>query len=321
MAASVMVSCSSDDNINTAAATVGFKDGEVSVKESKGIFYVPIVVEGETNGAITLEIAAEDKTPDNCKEDVHYLITSKNIIIPKGKKEVNVEIRAVDDRVINPDREFNLSIKNVSGATTDDTRSIAKVTMRDNDDIPYERMAGTWIVEATNTSAEPEVDPETGVVTYPKIKWEMELEVEEDETSESYGSLIKAAPWAVWDGTVPIIDDLGNGLSHNMTFKHNASTGATTVDMRMGSIMADGLDFGTIEGVDMSNSSARSATDGMAGYSYNGTITGTVSEDFDKITFSQPFYIIVFTPGGQPFMNWGGFTDITFTIKNLLSRK
>lgn len=318
MAASMLVSCSSDDGTNSTNATVCFKNGEISVKESKGVFYVPIVVQGETNGAITVEIGVEDKNTENCKEDVNYLVTSKTITIPNGKKEINVEILAVDDRVINPDREFQLSIKDVKGATKAADHNTVLVTMKDNDDIPYERMAGTWIVEADNLFAPEEeikIDEATGEVIYPKIKWEMKLNVVDDEKEEGYGSLIKTSPWAVWDGSVPMIDEEGTYLVHDMLFKHDARTGATTVDLRLGFTMGEGLDFGTMEGVDMSNASAHSATDGMAGYSYNGTITGKVSEDFDKITFSQPLYIVVFRSNGQPFMSWAGFSNLTFTIK------
>lgn len=305
MAATMLVSCSDDEKINTGNATVAFKDAELSVKESKGIFYIPIVATGEQNGPIevTIDVSTSDAS---CKEDQNFMITSKHIIIPADKKEVNIEVKAIDDRVINEDRHFTLSIANANGASINSTSSKINIALVDNDDIPYERMAGTWIVQAENLLSESGSDP---------ISWEMNINVLDDE-DPSYGSVLNTTPWAVWDGTTPVFDDAGTMLSHQMTFYHNESTGKTTVDMKMGSVMAANLDFGVgQDGTDLSKCSVRSATMGMAGLSYTGSITGTVSENFDEISFNAPVYIVVFSTAGNPYMYYGGFDNITLKLK------
>lgn len=305
MAAVTLVSCSDDEKMNTGNATVAFKDAEFSVKESKGIFYIPIVVTGEQNGPIKLTI---DGTLNdaNCKEDQHFMITSKNIIIPENKKEVNIEIKAIDDRIINNDRHFSLCIVSADGASISSNGSSVNVTLLDNDNIPYERMAGTWVVEAQNLRSESGSDP---------ISWEMNIGVLDDD-DPSYGSVLNAAPWAVWDGSVPVFDEFGSTLTHQMTFYHNESTGKTTVDMKMGSIMASNLDFGVgQDGTDLSKASVRSATMGMAGLSFTGSITGVVSDSFDEITFNNPIYLVVFSNAGNAYMYYGGFDKITFKLK------
>lgn len=300
----LLSSCSDEEKINTGNAQVSFAQTELSVKESKGIFYVPINVSGEQNGTIKLSISVSSNDA-NCKEDVNYIITSKDIIVPENKTLVNVEIKAIDDRVINADRHFTLHIDNANGASISGNSSV-NVTLLDNDDIPYERMAGTWVVSAINILSESGKDP---------ISWETKLTIVDDESDPSYGSAINSEPWAIFDGSIPVFDETGKTLCHAMTFHHNESSGKTTVDMKMGTYMASDLDFGTQEGVDLSKASIRSATMGMAGLTYQGTITGTVNDTFDEITFTNPVFEIIFNTAGQPFMYYGGFDNITFKLK------
>lgn len=304
VALSLFTSCSDEEKINTGSAQVAFAQSELEVKESKGIFYVPITVSGEQNGTIKLSVSVSSNDAD-CKEDVNYIITSKNLIIPENTKEVAIEIKAIDDRIINSDRHFSLHIENANGATIGGNKT-ANITLLDNDDIPYERMGGTWVVTATNILSESGKDP---------ISWETKLVVVEDETDPTYGSLITSKPWAIFDGTIPVFDEEGQTLSHAMYFHHNESTGQTTVDMKMGSYMASNLNFGSEGSIDLTKASIRSATMGMAGLTFSGTITGVVNETFDEITFSNPVYEIIFTTSGSPYMYYGGFENITFKLK------
>lgn len=307
MASVALVSCQDTDDINTGKATVAFGQAEYSIKENKGIFNIPIVVSGEQNGPIRVSIEVTSNGA-NCKEDVNYMITSKEIIIPAKKKQVNVEIKAIDDRIINDDRQFSMHIASASGASVSETNATTKVTLTDNDDIPYERMAGVWTVTAINKAAESGKDE--------PITWDMKLDIVDDD-DPSYGSLITSSPWAVWDGSTPTFDEEGNTLTHQMTFHHNASTGKTTVDMKMGSIMFENLNFGTIQGIDFSNASIYSATEGINGSAIrSGTITGVVNENFDEIKFSNPLLILVYPETSTiSYLMYGYFTDITLKLK------
>lgn len=305
IAAATLVSCSDDANINTANATLGFEQTTLSVKESKGIFHVPVTVSGEQNGNIEFSVSVSSNDA-NCKEDVHYLITSKNLIMPEGTKTVNVEIKTVDDRVINDDRHFTLHLQQANGASINTANASIDITLSDNDNIPYERMAGVWTVSAINML--------NGDGTE-RASWDINLNVVED-TNPSYGTLINTTPWAVFDGSTPVLDENGQMLSHPMSFSHNEKTGKTTVEMKMGSIMASDLNFGTGEGgVDISKATVRSATMGMTGLTYSGAITGVVNEAFDEIKFSNPVYLIVFSTNGSPYMYYGGWEDITLKLK------
>lgn len=302
-----LVSCSDDEEMNKGNATVSFLTAEHSVKESKGIFNIPIIVTGDQNGPIevNVEVSSNDA---NCKEDVHYLVTSKKLIIPANKKTVNVEIKSVDDRVINDDRHFSIHIASARGASVSSDHATANVTLRDNDDIPYERMAGKWTFTANNLDWDA------------PMSYDINFSVVYDESDPLYGSLITVQPWAIFNGDQPIFDDKGKCLVHPMTFHHDAKTGKTTVDMRMGTIMADEIDFGFDEETktDLHQASIRSAIYGMAGFVYSGTITGEVNEDFTEIKFPEATILsfVIFNTNGAPYTPYGAFNNITFKLKN-----
>lgn len=300
-----MVSCSDETNLNTGDAKVAFAETEYSIKENKGLFYIPINVIGEQNGPVELTVSVSSDDP-NCKEDVNFLITSKTITINAKKKTASIEIKAIDDRKINDDRKFTLHIESAKGASISSTNGTTNVTIADNDNIPYERMAGTWTVSAINLLTESGAEP---------ISWDMNLNIVVEDNPE-YGSLITATPWAVFDGSIPVFDEEGTTLQHTMTFHHNETTGKTTVDMKMGSIMANNLDFGKgQDGTDLSSGSVRSATMGISGLNYSATITGVVNSDFNEITFSNPIYLIVYSTAGNPYMYYGGFDNIKLRLK------
>lgn len=304
MLATTVVSCADEDKINTSNATVSFGEQSYNVKENKGLFNIPVIVEGEQNGPVYVDVEVTSNSAD-CKEDVHYLVTSKHIVINPDKKQSYIEIKSVDDRVINEDRQFTITIAKAKGAKISETLASANITLRDNDDIPYERMAGTWTATVYNLDMEDE------------MSFDLKFTTIEDETDPSYGSLIDTQPWAIFTGEQPVFDETGKCLVHPMTFHHDEKTGKTTVDMRMGSIMADNLDFGYDDknNVDLHNCSIRSATDGMSSLVYSGTISGEVNDDFTEIKFKDRLYIIIFATNGQPYQFYGGFENLTFKLK------
>ena len=303
--ASLLSSCSNEDDLNTGDAVVAFANTTFSVKESKGLFNVPVVVKGQQNGLIELDVEIIEND-NNCHKDTHFLVTSTHLIIPANKKQVNVEIFTVDDRVINEDRTFRLRIAHAKGAEISGSEGWIDVTLRDNDNIPYERMSGTWTVEATNLLSESGKEP---------ITWTTTITTVEDENDPSYESLLTMSPWAVWDGTIPTFDAAGKTLVHPLTFHYNEATQTATVDLAFGSVMASDIDFGTGEdGTDLSHASVRSATEGMAGPVYSGTMVGKVSKDFDEITFDLPVTGIIFTQSNRAYQYFFGFENIKLKL-------
>lgn len=148
----VVSSCNDDKDYNTAeGVTVEMGETEVSVKEHSGRFYLPINVKGDPNGIVKVKIKVEATGSNpavpfeerNGEWSGNYIITSETLNIPADEKTANVEISTVDDKIINDDRTFIVSIESAEGAAIG-TPSSTLVTLQDNDKIPYERIQGEW---------------------------------------------------------------------------------------------------------------------------------------------------------------------------------
>ncbi len=143
--ASVMfVGCSDDDESwNNSKATVSMGETELSYKENKGIVNIPIVVDGTLNGPIQVTVEVAEKGSNPAMDDIHYLVTSKTIVIPEDATSGSIEMITVDDEEINEAREFTMTIKSVVGASIGSSAS-ATITLKDNDSAFYEKLQGKW---------------------------------------------------------------------------------------------------------------------------------------------------------------------------------
>lgn len=151
---SVFVACSSDDDYNTNETTVSFASDAITTKESAGIINIPIMVTGLRNGSVNVTVKAEEVGANPAKEDVNYLITSKNINLNADDAEsatMNVEVKMVDDNEINENRTFKLTIVSVNGAQLGANASTT-ITIRDNDAAFYEKFFGKWKLSGTLTN-------------------------------------------------------------------------------------------------------------------------------------------------------------------------
>ncbi|MCM1312928.1 MAG: hypothetical protein NC206_04290 [Bacteroides sp.] len=295
----LLASCDDDDKLNTGDAIVSMGQPTYSVKESKGLFTVPVSVTGKQNGQIEVTVAVS-VVDENCKEDEHFLITSKKITIPASKQTGNIEIKTVDDHIINDDRTFDLVITDVKGAKIDNTLASTRVTLVDNDALPYDRMGGSWTVTATNLMDENE---ET-------ITWTTNLLVNDysDETPDN-SKEYAVTPWPDWTGETLDI------LSFPLYFNYDATTRRATVKIQLGSTIAEDINFNS-DGSDPTLEKCRIiiATPSTTGYSTSGTLTGTVSEDFETITFDYPMLGIIFSSTSQPYAYFFSFSNLKFTF-------
>ena len=96
----LFVACSEEESWNSSDVTVNMAQEEVLVKESAGIFNVPVTVSGELNGPIKVTVEVTEAGENPAMEDVHYIVTSKSIVIPADATGGNIEICAVDDNDI-----------------------------------------------------------------------------------------------------------------------------------------------------------------------------------------------------------------------------
>lgn len=148
-------SCSDDkETQNTNSdVVVEMESPTYSAKESAGSVKVPIKVTGKTNGKVYVTIEVKEYGNNPAKEDVHYYVADKTITI---SDEIGyVEYRAVDDKEMNEDRQFQFVIKEAKGAKIG-AQNTTTVTIVDNDNAPYDRLQGEWKLSAKNPDGQNE---------------------------------------------------------------------------------------------------------------------------------------------------------------------
>ena len=126
-------SCSDDENYNTTGkTTIEFESTAMTVDENTDLFDVPVKVSGARNGKVRFVIKTEEVGESPAKEDVNYMVTSKSVSLNAdtlASSTMNVQVKAVDDRNMNADRTFKITIVSADGATIG-TNSSVTVTKR-----------------------------------------------------------------------------------------------------------------------------------------------------------------------------------------------
>lgn len=155
-----LVACNDDKKeYNTSAEVeVEMGESEVTTRENRGLFNVPINLVGKANGAVsvTVDVEAVGAEPAHEAELVNgnrvgnYVITTKTLNIPEGVTSVNVQINPVDDDDINDDRTFKVTIVKAEGAVIDKSKDATLVTIKDDDRYPYEKLQGDWVMSWTS---------------------------------------------------------------------------------------------------------------------------------------------------------------------------
>ena len=155
LAATLFAACSDDDefSVNRTEVTAGFSTDTLKIKESAGIYNIPIQIEGKRTGDILLRIKAEGVGEHPAVEGTHFQIVEKNIKLlaendTTSSTTVNIQFQAFDNTEINEARELKLSIESASGVKLLNESLV--VVLRDNDAAFYERFAGKWTLTAKN---------------------------------------------------------------------------------------------------------------------------------------------------------------------------
>ncbi len=151
-----LVACSDDKKDYNTSAEVEVEMGvsELTTKENRGLFNVPINLVGKANGSVSVTVdveavgaeAAHEADLVNGNRVGNYIITTKTLNIPEGVNSVNIQINAIDDDDINDDRTFKITIVKAEGATIDKSKDSTLVTIKDDDHVPYEKLQGDWVL-------------------------------------------------------------------------------------------------------------------------------------------------------------------------------
>lgn len=117
------------------AKSVAFADVSYSVQEGQ-ILFIPIALDkapaaGEEEVVVTLSIKTANST---AIENTDFTIETKEIRFIPGQKESEIKITTIPNNEVDADRDFELSIKAVTGANMG-TPDICKVSIK-NDDFP-----------------------------------------------------------------------------------------------------------------------------------------------------------------------------------------
>lgn len=281
-----MGSCSDDDESwnSKSGVTVSMENESMRFKESVGIVKVPIKVEGEANGPVSVTVEVKETGSNPAKENVHYYITTKTIKISDNTG--NVELECVDDDKINDERTFEISIVSAKGATVGSNTTTA-VTLRDNDSEFYEKLQGSWVMNCTFNKA--------------PTKWDVKIVGATDENDKDYNKVLYITGMIGYQWTTA-----------KLSYDYNKATGKGSVafDYLGQYNFAEGLNF---NGLGVCNVRLFSVAGNQLS---EDPIYGTWSDDFKNITFDEgTLYGGVFDSSDAHKGGWFEISNITMTKK------
>lgn len=288
VAATFFVACSSDDESwnTTSNAVVSMGKSEITWKENKGLVNVPITVTGERNGLVQVTVTVAETGSNPAMDDIHYIITSKTIVIPADATSGSIELRTIDDADINENRTFTMTISDVKGATLGDATAL--ITLKDNDSEFYEKLQGTWTMSAADVDDPSLVDNYTVEI----------VGFDEDE--------------AGYNKTLYIVGFMGyNWTEMELAYEYDSATKEGSVSLVFPSAFATGVNFGSIGVSDV----YQMGIDANDNFTYE-PLVGKWNDDFTEVTFNEwpAVYGAICQGGGFP----DGFTGyVWFGYKNL----
>lgn len=293
----LLVSSCSDDKVdfNTEpGVTVEMGESQMTVSEMEGSFYVPVKLEGKSNGnvKVTVKVEGTGNNPALPFEEINgewsgnYILTSATLTISSDQDGASLEFDTVDDFSINEDRTFAVTIVSAEGATIG-TRNSTLVTLEDNDNDPYERIQGNYKMNCIDGTGMARM-VNVSVKGVPK-------------TSPYYGSLLN-----VTGLTAPYAENFASeGSSMQAAFDVDPETGDPMMYLLMPQDIgkctyADDLRVFALKGLSLAQ----------------GEIPATLSEDGRSISFPEDAQI-VFYAASADFSNqlgtFGSIGNISFT--------
>lgn len=281
-----MGSCSDDDESwnSKSGVTVSMENKSMRFKESVGIVKVPIKVEGEANGPVSVTVEVKETGSNPAKENVNYYITTKTIKISDNTG--NVELECVDDDKINDERTFEISIVSAKGATVGGNATTA-ITLRDNDSEFYEKLQGSWVMNCTFNDA--------------PTKWDVKIVGATDEEDEDYNKVLYITGMLGYQWT-------NAKLSYD--FDKATGKGSVAFDYLGQYNFAEGVNF---TGLGVCNVRLYSVAGNQLS---EDPIYGTWSADFKNITFDEgTLYGGVFDSSDAHKGGWFEISNITMTKK------
>ena len=263
LAALTLTACSDDDDVNSAACTVSMQEQTINASEDMVAdiyYYVPIQVTGDYNGPIrvTVEVSGTGTTP--ATENEHYVVTSKTITIPAGEKVGKIEFHPTGDTESNEDRQFVMTIVSAEGAAIGQNKTTV-INLLDDDHLLPEAYAKIDGIYTCNGDGE---QLTLGIATYP-------------EGDENY---LKKAIIYGWEGY--------QWAQIECTFSYDVATNKVRLNIPVGALVAEGVDFGDIgvcnifvcgyssEGLSLGGSISVVSNEDISEFEFQGGIAGGI---------------------------------------------
>lgn len=293
LAALTLTACSDDDDLTTwnsaSDVTVEMGQATVSVKEGKGLVFVPVKLNGTPNGNVQVIVETIETGNNPAKEQLapgmpgydkdvnyNYTFTSKTLILTPERPEANFEINIYDpENEINVDNyTFDIKIVSVKGASVG-AQDFTSFTIKDNDADFYDKLTGNWKCEAVDMSGA------TKEISFRIIGF--------DEDEEGYGQYL-------------IISGLNQYCDVQMDYSFDPATGVGGLSVPWNQVggqinLSVGLSDVTLFGWNRDD-----------GYLYSeGAFVGTWNETFNEIAFSDEGFdwgFLAVAPNGKLY-TWG----------------
>lgn len=253
-----ITACSDDDKsypVNTASGvTVEMGETEITVVENQGLFSVPIVVNGDPNGYITVTVDVVDGEYDDVNEtepaidDAHYYVTTKTIRIAPDTKVANIEVSTQDNDEENLTRVFYMNIKSVEGATVAND-NYTQINIKNKS--LFNKLGGKWIATGLDYDGNPIEYECTMVATDP------------NETTCTLRGIF-GYDW----------------MELTFMFDYDRDTGVANLDLVYGATIAAGVSFGDPIG------QADLVAVGLSGET-SGLLPGVMNEDLTVAAFEE----------------------------------
>lgn len=301
-AAGALASCDSTKTPDGVGdATIGFAQELYTFKESAGLLRIPVAFTGEPKQyPITFDVVAEvDGNEFKVEELLHFTQTEGLKYAGNEDAPAYIEFQVYDNQEINDSRFVNLTITNVKGATLAGTGKTS-VEIADNDNNPYEKLMGNWVLSGTS--------PFDGSLA--KTKVNISGGFSADEESVNFEKTLVCWGFAGTQGEVN-----GDPAKQPVWYlSYNAEDKLLT--LMTGELMANAFTFGIADKEEVKMAALYYTEDGSLVYSldYKG-VTATWSEDMNTITFAQGtgLYAPIFGNGEDTGYGWAGYINATMT--------
>ena len=206
--------CSDDDeNLNGGEATVQFQETSMTVSERTSSLNIPIVVSGDHSGLIKVRVECVES--NGVTDDENVIITSRDLRIPAGVEEVEVEIyTSMLTEEETPGRYFTLEIVSAEGAqVSNGTCRVDIEEVKKIDPLTYEQMIGTWTFVCEDGTFDLDVTEKvagesltcTGFLGDPSLSFTLNYDAATSTPSIPLGEIAYTANYADLGGDVLVV--------------------------------------------------------------------------------------------------------------------